>query len=534
MEARRVTDRAGRGGAGAETGGGIHRRRAVLIALLWLALAPGWVAPAHARARGGIDAVLVLDSSGSMRHTDPLRLRVPAAKLFISLLGSGDRVGVISFSGRAWPVIGLTAVIGASDRRRLFQAVDKISSRGAFTNLYAALEAGRRMLAKQARPGARRYLILMSDGRMDVGDTRRDAELTHRLLGQELPELAHEHVQIFSIAFTRASDVGLLRRMARTTHGLFRLAAFDRDLNTTFTTLFERVKRPEMLPIQGGEFTADASIREVTVVATKQDRAVRIVLQAPDGGRWSAKHRGPGMRWFRSERFDMITIPHPKPGKWRILSSAGHNKAYIVTNLGLETNVGEQDVALHTEQTVRAWLSKDHAVVSQPDVLRDTRFVVEIQRPDGVSARYTMLDNGGSPDGKAGDGVFTTDVQYYKPGAYTLRIIVTAPTFERQITRYFHVNAPPAAPVEPAPKPASKAAPAKPKPEPAPKPASKAVPKGPVPAATVGLWRVAAVFLLVNGMLFGLGGGGFLLWRRLAKGKAARTDESDESAEESQ
>ncbi|HDO34120.1 MAG TPA: VWA domain-containing protein, partial [Chromatiales bacterium] len=109
MEARRVTERAGRGG-----GGGTRRRRTALIALLWLALAPGWVTPAHARARGGIDAVLVLDSSGSMRHTDPLRLRVPAAKLFISLLGAGDRVGVISFSGHAWPVIGLTDVTGAS------------------------------------------------------------------------------------------------------------------------------------------------------------------------------------------------------------------------------------------------------------------------------------------------------------------------------------------------------------------------------------------------------------------------------------
>jgi uncharacterized protein (DUF58 family) len=48
---------------------------------------------------GNIDVVLVMDSSGSMKKTDPQSLRIPAAKLFISLLKDGDRASVISFSG---------------------------------------------------------------------------------------------------------------------------------------------------------------------------------------------------------------------------------------------------------------------------------------------------------------------------------------------------------------------------------------------------------------------------------------------------
>ncbi|HQU15196.1 MAG: vWA domain-containing protein [Gammaproteobacteria bacterium] len=485
----------------------------------------------------GIDAVLVLDSSGSMRHNDPLRLRVPAAKLFISLLSKGDRVGVISFSGAGWPVLGLTAV---THQQRLFHAVDKVSSRGAYTNLYAALDKAHQMLDREGRAGVRRYIILMSDGQMDVGDTKRDQALTQQLLDQELPALAKDHIQVYTIAFTRASDVKLLEKIARATHGLFRLAALDKDLHGVFTTLFESAKAPEMLPIQGGEFVADGSIQEVTIVASKQDRKVTIYLQAPDGTRYSESQKGAGMRWFASDRFDMITVPKPQPGKWKILSSQGQNKAYIVTNLSLATNVGEKDLPLNSSEQIEAWLAKDKTVVTQPEVLRDTHFLVEIQRPDGILSRFTLFDNGQFGDAKPGDGIFTTQVQFYKPGAYTLRLIAMAPTFEREITRYFHVTAPPPAPaVEPAPPPPAKPAPppvstpkpvppppkpAPPTPKPVPKVVSPPPPSPPLPPpapAPMSVGRLLEVFVLGNLVVFGLIGAGFLVWRRLHRKSGA-------------
>jgi uroporphyrinogen-III decarboxylase len=60
-------------------------------------------------ADGGVDAVLVMDSSGSMAKNDPHKLRVPAAKMFMSLLGEQDRIGLISFSDNGYPVLHLTA-----------------------------------------------------------------------------------------------------------------------------------------------------------------------------------------------------------------------------------------------------------------------------------------------------------------------------------------------------------------------------------------------------------------------------------------
>jgi len=126
--------------------------------------------PVVATADGGVDAVLLMDSSGSMAKNDPDKLRVPAAKMFMSLLVEKDRIGLISFSDNGYPVLHLTNP-GPEHNARILAAADKVSSRGVYTNLHAALEKGLAMLEKEGQPGQEKMLVLMSDGKMDVGDT---------------------------------------------------------------------------------------------------------------------------------------------------------------------------------------------------------------------------------------------------------------------------------------------------------------------------------------------------------------------------
>ena len=45
-----------------------------------------------------VDAIILLDSSGSMLRTDPKRLRDQAAKLFIRFLGDTDRVSLFQLT----------------------------------------------------------------------------------------------------------------------------------------------------------------------------------------------------------------------------------------------------------------------------------------------------------------------------------------------------------------------------------------------------------------------------------------------------
>ena len=130
-------------------------------------------APAPAAQAGpeeqGADIVLLIDSSGSMKKTDPKDYRKEAARLFISLLGTEDSVGVVSFGDSARQLIPLT-INSPKNRLLLFGATKKITSKEFSTDITGALTKGMEELGSSSRKN--RALILMSDGKLALGDPK--------------------------------------------------------------------------------------------------------------------------------------------------------------------------------------------------------------------------------------------------------------------------------------------------------------------------------------------------------------------------
>ena len=525
-----------------------------LLGLLLLGLF--WPPPARpAAGDAGVDAVLVIDSSGSMKETDPKRLRVAAAKMFISLLGPEDRVGLISFSDDGYPVIHLTPAI-PSNQALLFKGVDKVSARGVYTNLHAALAKGREMLLKEGDPKRRRLLILMSDGKMDVGDWNRDRELMRGIREELIPRLRNDGIEAYTIAFTEASDMRLMREIADGTGAMSRMASNDRALHQVFSTLFESAKEPDMLPIEGGEFLVDDSVEEVTIVASKGGPLTEIYLVMPDGRRITAEVAGRRVRWFKSEAFDMITLLGPPAGRWRLVSDTDGARAYVVTNLGLEARLADgADPAPGRPVDILAWLQQGGSPLAKPELLAVTRFTVTVDAGDG---KPRVIDMAAAPE--AGEGVQTGRVVLDKPGSYRLRVGARSKTFQREKIVFVEIPAPEAdAPAEPAPveQPPAGPEPAAMSEAPAEPPAAedKAVEdkvvedeappeeakaeseaeskpekkKKKKKGLNIGL--VISLFVLVNVLIGGLVAG-FIIWRRKRKAAAGDEEPGEEAGDD--
>lgn len=507
----------------------------------------GWYSSLAAAA--GADAVLLMDSSGSMAKNDPGKLRVPAAKMFMSLLGEQDRIGLISFSDNGYPVLHLTAP-SSGNNARILASADKVSSRGVYTNLYAALAKGVAMLDKESRPERDRILVLMSDGKMDVGDTDEDWALTQKLQGDLLQSAKDKGIKVYTIAFTEASDVELLRQVASETGALFKLARSDQDLHEVFSAIFESAKAPDMLPIEGGEFVVDESIEEVTIVASKEREDVRIFLQDPDGHKLSSDDAGDTLKWFMSHHFDMITVKKPHTGSWKLLFSGGNNRAYIVTNMSLNHNPQQPNLSTNEDMVLESWLEQDGKLLDREAVLTNTRFFMDIQDPAGNSVHVDLLDEGQYGDRRSADGVYANTLSYANPGAYRIQIVAQGETFQRQKTVHLEVAAAAAGGETPA----QAVTQPEPAPEPAPEPvrepqaAPQAVPEAMHPPAettaeqeaqaeqpvadkkkSLSLGRALGVFGAINVLLAGIG---FGVWWLMKKRRKPAVEDADLEAQE--
>ncbi|HMK42682.1 MAG TPA: vWA domain-containing protein [Dissulfurispiraceae bacterium] len=382
----------------------------------------------------GADVVLLMDSSGSMKKTDPSQYRKEAAKLLISLLGDSDNVGVVGFGERAEVLASLTSS-AKKNREALFGAVAKIGSNEPWTNITEAVRQGASLLEKSQRN--KRVILLMSDGKLDLGTKEKDAAATAEL-ADLLTRIAKSGIQIHTVAFSDMSDAEFLRDIAAKTGGAFRFARNDKDIHVMFASLFERIKAPDSLALEGDSFRVDRDIKEVVLLVNKNPGTATVLFE-PSGKQLLQSKFDGDVEWFGSKVFDMITIREPAPGTWKIkLSTKEGNKIFVLTNLKLRTTFARDAVAKDEKIVLDAWLERDGAVVQNSDVLSQMEFFCDLVYADGTKQRQSL-----KPTGK--EGVFAAEIAFPRAGDSTMALQAGGKTFNRARELVVHVSEPPAA-----------------------------------------------------------------------------------------
>ncbi|NLF24225.1 MAG: VWA domain-containing protein [Deltaproteobacteria bacterium] len=425
----------------------IGRLKAVLFTGVMLfsvfAGADAWGQAAAKEESGeGIDAVLLLDSSGSMLLTDPLRLRDEGAKLFVEFLKSDDRLGVVEFSDGA-KVVRPLGPISSDDRANVAQLISQIKTVGKYTDLLAPLEVAESLFAGSSRQGARKILIMLSDGKMEPDPKSGNADdLTNRLLNTEIPNLKAKEIQVYTLSFSDLADGELLSQIAAGTGGVHRFAPSADKIHSEFAELFVAAKKPQMLPISSKGFRIDADVQEATFYINRQGEP-GITVISPGGVRVTSESKSDGIKWFKGSEFDVITIEAPEAGQWEIVGlPKNEGFATLLTSLKLVTtwpsaiNAGNP-----TRLEVRLYEAKKPIIL--PQMTGVVTYAFDITPTDKVSEpimRAQLSDDGGDQDLVAKDGVYSALVEIEDPGEYRLRVLADGPTFSRYQQQPFRVK----------------------------------------------------------------------------------------------
>jgi hypothetical protein len=170
------------------------------------------------RLKTPLDVLLLLDSSGSMKHQ--MSQALASAAHFIRGLPPDTRITVVDFDTRP-------KKIQADGRDQLLKALEKIRAGGA-TALYDSILLGLGELQGKNRPA----LVVFTDGvDANLNDTGPGSKATK---DQVLEAVQSAGIPVFTIGLGEKSDVDTLRRLAALSGGAYYAASTPEDLDPIF------------------------------------------------------------------------------------------------------------------------------------------------------------------------------------------------------------------------------------------------------------------------------------------------------------
>lgn len=139
----------------------------VLTATLTATLSRVYATPVGFDPSEGIDVILVIDTSGSMRTADPERITLEAAALFMDMMETrNSRIGVVSFSGALHSVMPLTHIGDPGVRDDIRNTISGFVYHG-WTDVGLGLRTAAEMLLNDPSPNSP-MILLFTDGRIDM------------------------------------------------------------------------------------------------------------------------------------------------------------------------------------------------------------------------------------------------------------------------------------------------------------------------------------------------------------------------------
>lgn len=397
----------------------------------WLAIASvfllAFANPAHA-APAPVDVRILVDVSGSMKANDPNNLRVPAVRLVAELMPRGAIAGVWLFSEGTETLIPAATVDGDWKQRAL-KALDRIHSRGQYTDIEAALGAA--MADWQIAPvdGGERHIILLTDGMVDVSkQADLSAQSRGRILDNQLARIKAHGARVHTIALSENSDRDLLTTLAATTEGWAEEVADATSLQRVFLHMFEQATKPDSIPLLDNRFDVDASVSEMTLLVFRGAQEPPLRLVSPAGKSQDQSAHEDNVSWRSETGYDLVTVSDPLTGTWQINTQPDpDNRVMIVTDLKLA--IEDVPAYLMSEEVLRvhARITEKGTPIDRPDFLEllSAEMTVATVGSSGLGGEPMTLDSA--------RGMFTGGrVVDWPAGDYELLVRVDGGTFKRQ------------------------------------------------------------------------------------------------------
>ena len=205
------------------------------------------------------DVMMVMDESGSMLHSDPDRIAIEGAKMFVDMeKAAGMNLGLVEFSNR----VNTTGLLDMGDGQN--RASMKAVLEGIVYDPPAHTDTGWGLLkAEEVLSGMpekdRKIILLFTDGQTDIdaGTPGRTTEDSKRDVDTAIQQAQEHGYEIYCIGLNADGNVdeGELSKIALSTSANYHIANSVQELPDFYNSIIAEIGGSEALTLN--EYTAD-------------------------------------------------------------------------------------------------------------------------------------------------------------------------------------------------------------------------------------------------------------------------------------
>lgn len=382
------------------------------------------------------DVRVIIDISGSMKKTDPENLRKPAVDLIVRLLPDHSKAGIWTF-GQSVNMLVPHQVVDQGWRSQGAQKAKTINSVAMFTNIGAALESATEDYATPAKD-YRRNIILLTDGVVDISkEAVVNLNERKRILTELLPRLKASDYRIHTIALSGDADHELMKKLSIATDGIYEVADTADELMSTFLRIFDQSVPAERVPLDENGFLVDASIHEFTALIFRRAEVPATIIIAPDGKEYSGTDPKNNVNWYRTGKYDLITVQEPVAGQWEVKTEmAPGSRVTVVSNLQLVVAPLKGNIKANQSLDLAYSFQENNQTITNNDFLQLLSGKALVSNPKSHEVAEIKLASGA-----AGDGIFRHELQgFADEGEYDVRIVIDGKTFKREFVHRVNIT----------------------------------------------------------------------------------------------
>ena len=357
-----------------------------------------------------MDVVLVIDVSGSMQKTDPNKVALEGAKLFIDMMeNSGSRAGIVAFSDELVQVYNMTAINSEADKTSLKNVIDNLQFSGD-TDIGTAIQKAVEMITTAQDVGNNKMILFFTDGKIDLpkaSPSEEEAEKeSYEKANSAISAATASDIPIYTIGLNvnGGVDTDLISNMSASTGAKNSIVTSAGELPPIFNSIFADFVESEIdelgditikdsdtyeeLPF---EIPNDSVLEANIVMITSGEGTLSdILLVRPDGSNLSPD--GQTLLLSTSNNYNMLKLIGPMAGNWT-LKIKGDQGCQVHVNLLFNYDVvlkastqADADGNLH----VSATLEKNGTPVQDEALYGQLTTNVSVTRSDGTVTSYPM------------------------------------------------------------------------------------------------------------------------------------------------